>query len=74
MGSTLPVGALLLAAACAGAPGRQSESGDTLTTRERQERIQAMPIPGARGVGRALQVQDSGAARARLIDSVAQER
>jgi hypothetical protein len=66
--------ALLLVAGCNGAAERRSEAGDTLGTRERQERIQAMPIPGARGVGGALQVQDSAAVRARLIDSLAQER
>jgi hypothetical protein len=47
---------------------------DTLTTRERQERIGKMPIPGAKGVTRALEVQDSGAARARLVDSAGRER
>jgi hypothetical protein len=67
-------GWLLLAgigiAACGSAPKTQVKTGDTLTTRERQERIGAMPIPGARGVTKALQIQDSAAARAGRLDTV----
>ena len=64
--------AAILLAACASKPAVQAR--DTLTTRQRQERVGAMPIPGAKGVTRALEVQDSGAARAKLIDSAGSER
>jgi len=64
--------AAILLAACASKPAVQAR--DTLTTRQRQERVGAMPIPGAKGVTRALGVQDSAAARARLIDSAGSER
>src|SRR5207247_3513383 len=57
--------ALLVSLGCGqAAPKQAAQRKDTLTTRQRQERISAMPIQGARGVGRALQVSDSGAARA----------
>ena len=63
---------ILMLLGCGAKPAVQAK--DTLTTRQRQERIGAMPIPGAKGVTRALGVQDSGAARARLIDSAGSER
>lgn len=67
----VPVAGLLVS--CGGKSDRPAAAADTLTARERQERIQAMPIPGARGVGRALEAQDSATARARLVDSVARQ-
>jgi hypothetical protein len=66
------VAGVLALAGCDSKPVAQAK--DTLTTRQRQERVGAMPIPGAKGVTRALGVQDSGAARARLIDSAGSER
>jgi len=69
--------ALLLSLGCTQAPPQPPQQSakrkDSLTTRQRQEKISAMPIPGARGVGRALQVSDSGAARAARIDSMARD-
>ena len=62
----------LAAAGCAGRPADVAK--DTLSTRQRQERIGGMPIPGARGVGRALQVQDSARSHAKAVDSIAAER
>ena len=69
---SLLVALVLLGTGCG--RGTASAAGDTLTTRERHERIGTMPVPGARGVTRALEVQDSGAARARTVDSVAGEQ
>jgi hypothetical protein len=65
--------AAIVLAGCGTNAKPQAKAGDTLSTRERQERIGAMPIPGARGVTRALELQDSGAARARQVDSASAE-
>jgi hypothetical protein len=66
------VWAALAGAGCSGSKAKPMAQ-DTLTTRQRQEREAALPLPGAAGIGRALKVQDSGAARAHAIDSVALE-
>ncbi len=48
-----------------------SNAADTLTRRQKNEIISTLPIPGARGVGRALDVSDRLAERARAHDSLA---
>lgn len=48
-----------------------SNAADTLTRRQKAEIISTLPIPGARGVGRALDVSDLAAERARVMDSIA---
>jgi hypothetical protein len=47
------------------------EAADTLTRRQKNEIIADLPIPGARGLGNALDVSDLAAARARVMDSIA---
>ncbi len=48
-----------------------SNAADTLTRRQKAEIISTLPIPGARGVGQALDVSDLAAERARVMDSIA---
>jgi hypothetical protein len=64
---------LVLLAACGG--GQPQRSGatarDSLTERQRDSILAQSKIPGARGVGRAMQVSDSISARVRATDSVA---
>ena len=47
-----------------------SAAADTLTRRQKNEIIRTLPIPGASGVGRALDATDLAAARARAQDSL----
>ncbi len=51
-----------------------SNAADTLTRRQKNEIIADLPIPGARGVGRALNASDQAAARARAYDSITGSR
>ncbi len=48
-----------------------SNAADTLTRRQKNEIISTLPIPGARGVGAALDVSDRLTERARAHDSLA---
>ncbi|MBM4183140.1 MAG: hypothetical protein FJ207_02830 [Gemmatimonadetes bacterium] len=47
---------------------------DTLTRRQKDSIIATMPIPGSRGVGRALDAQDASRERAAALDSILQGR
>ena len=59
----------LAAAACGrGKPARAA--GDTLTTRQRDSVIGASRIPGASGITRAMQAQDSLNAHTARTDSI----
>ena len=52
-----------------------SNAADSLTRRQKNEIISMLPIPGARGVGRALDVSDRlGEQRAQRHDSLAGAR
>jgi len=44
--------------------------GDTLTTRQRDSVLGRTPLPGASGVRKALEIQDSARARNARIDSI----
>ena len=63
---------LIIAVALATACGR-SKTADarTMTERQRDSALSESGIPGAKGIGKALRAQDSGAAHQRLIDSIA---
>ncbi|HEU5260026.1 MAG TPA: hypothetical protein VFU41_01250 [Gemmatimonadales bacterium] len=63
---------LLLLAACGGSQSGDAGTvaGDTLTQRQRDSILAQSRIPGARGVGRAMQAADSISARVRATDSV----
>ena len=65
------VGAAVLAVwACGQSAGDAASSADTLTRRERDSIIATMPIPGAGGVGRALDASDRARERANALDSI----
>jgi hypothetical protein len=51
-----------------------TNAADTLTRRQKNEIISTLPIPGARGVGRALDVSDQLAERALAHDTLAGAR
>ncbi len=54
-----------------GGDGSATSAADTLTRRQKDEIIRTLPIPGARGVGRALDAVDLAADRANAHDSLA---
>ena len=56
--------------ACGRSGGDAASSADTLTRRERDSIIATMPIPGAGGVGRALDASDRARERANALDSI----
>ena len=54
-----------------GGDASATNTADTLTRRQKNEIIRTLPVPGARGVGRALDVTDQLADRAQRHDSLA---
>ncbi len=58
------VTAMLAVWACGQSAGDAASATDTLTRREKDSIIATLPIPGARGVGRALDAQDASRERA----------
>ena len=58
------------AAACSGGDGGQGDGRDTLTQRQRDSLVGELPIPGAKGVHRALDAADSARARQRMLDTI----
>jgi hypothetical protein len=56
--------------ACDRSGGDAQSAADTLTRRQRDSIISTMPLPGSRGVGRALEAQDDAAERAARLDSI----
>ena len=54
-----------------GGDASATNAADTLTRRQKNEIIRTLPVPGARGVGRALDVTDQLADRAQRHDSLA---
>jgi hypothetical protein len=59
--------------ACGQSAGDAASAADTLTRREKDSIIATMPIPGAGGVGRALDAQDRSRERAAALDSILAE-
>ena len=57
-----------------GGEASASNAADTLTRRQKNEIISTLPVPGARGVGRALTASDQAAERARVFDSISGAR
>lgn len=49
---------------------KEIEPGKEVTQRQRDSAVAASRLPGAQGVGRAIRVQDSAAARAARLDSI----
>jgi hypothetical protein len=56
--------------ACGQSADGDATAADTLTRRQRDSIISTMPIPGAGGVGRALDAQDASRDRSRALDSI----
>ena len=56
--------------ACGQSAGDTESAADTLTRRQRDSIISTLPIPGAGGVGRALDASDAARARADQLDSI----
>ncbi len=71
--STAALAALtILSIGCSfGGDASATNAADTLTRRQKDEIISTLPIPGARGVGRALDAVDLAADRANAHDSLA---
>ena len=79
MYKTISIAALaaltILSVGCYGSGDSSAgNAADTLTRRQKNEIISTLPIPGARGVGRALDVSDRLADRAQAHDSLAGAR
>ncbi len=66
----LAIAACVLLVACAKAERSGTAGGDTLTRRQRDSILGASRLPGAPGIRRALQAQDSAAARNARADSI----
>ncbi len=56
--------------ACGESGGDAQSAADTLTRSQRDSIIADMPIPGAGGVGRALDAADRARERADALDSI----
>ena len=54
-----------------GGDASATNAADMLTRRQKNEIIRTLPVPGARGVGRALDITDQLADRAQRHDSLA---
>lgn len=64
------LGLTALLVSCTPAGGEATIDPDTLTRRQKDSIISTLPIPGAAGVGRALDASDAAAERARRLDSI----
>ncbi len=71
--STAALAALtILSVGCSlGGDASATNAADTLTRRQKNEIIRTLPVPGARGVGRALDASDLLGDRAQRHDSLA---
>ena len=56
--------------ACGESAGDTQSAADTLTRRQKDRIISELPIPGAGGVGRALDASDRAQGRADALDSI----
>jgi hypothetical protein len=56
--------------ACGESVDDAASAADTLSRRQKDSLIATMPIPGASGVGRALDTQDATRERAAALDSI----
>ena len=64
------IGAVVGVWACGQSAGDDASAADTLTRRQKDSLISTMPLPGAGGVGRALDAQDASRDRSRALDSI----
>ena len=69
--SVVGILAVALATACGGGgSGERRAAGDTLTERQRDSMLSTSKIPGASGVGKAMNAADSASARVRAADTI----
>jgi len=68
--TTMLVAAMVGVWACGQSAGTPANDADTMTRRQRDSVISTMPLPGAGGVGRALDAQDASRERAAALDSI----
>lgn len=61
---------VIVLSGCGGSDREADTAADTLTQRQRDSILSESSIPGAGGVGRALDVADSAAARQSAMDSI----
>lgn len=66
----LIVAMLTAVAACAGSEGETQSAADTLTRGQKDTIISNLPIPGAGGVGRALDAAERLNARTEAHDTI----
>lgn len=59
-----------LAGACGGEAGDARTAADTLTRAQKDSIVAELPIPGARGVGSAMDARDRLNARAQAHDTI----
>ena len=64
----------ILSTGCSGSGDASASAADTLTRRQKNEIIAALPIPQARAVRGALDASDQAAARAQAYDSITGSR
>jgi hypothetical protein len=62
--------AAALLGACGGADGDAQSAADTLTRAQKDSIVAELPIPGASGVGAALQARDRANARTAGHDTI----
>lgn len=63
--------AIALVAAATACGSKETPERQQMTQRQKDSLLGASSIPGARGVQKALNVQDSAAAKRALLDSIA---
>ena len=68
---TALAGLTIVLLGCSGGESASDEAARTLTRRQKDSIIATLPIPGARGVGKALDALEKSNARAAQHDSVA---
>lgn len=65
--------ALLLMTACGGGTN-EGDQAEALTRAQKDSIVADMPIPGASGVGRAMEARDRANAKTALLDSLSGNR
>ena len=62
--------AILATLGCSGGDGSGEAARDSLTQRQQDSLVGELPIPGARGVHRAMDAADSARTRQRMLDTI----
>ena len=70
----LLAGSTVLLLGCSGGKSASDQAAETLTRRQKDSIIATLPIPGAKGVGKALDALEKSNTRAAQHDSLAVRR